>query len=245
MRYRPLALLAALPLTSLASLAACSTTESPTGRSAADGDASTATDASVPDVIDAALNDAGFEIPDSTPTCDPSANACVLSSWSTCEGGAMTTDPCSLGCSSGGCNTTCDAASVVIDQATANDFTTIAPWQSFEVAETGVLTQLDLRPNVYSASSTPSSLTLSIYVGEGVVGTRIAQQTYVVPSASGSPLTAFAFTTPIPLQAAQRYTWELTGAKGIHYASSDVYPNGRASVATYDMVFKAHVQTCR
>ena len=201
------------------------------------GDGGSAEDAMADAAEGDASLDAGF-------ACDPSENHCLLSTWSGCVSGQLETEACAYGCAMSGCNTTCDAESEVIDQSVADDFTLIGPWQSFEVDATGVLTSLEIRPNVYSATNDPSSLTLSIYVGEGVSGTRIAQQNYVVPSASGSPLTTFAFTTPVPLQAAQKYTWELMGAKGIHYSKSDTYTHGRASVASYDMVFKAHFKPC-
>lgn len=176
--------------------------------------------------------------------CDGATNACVVSAWSHCSSSAMVSEPCALGCAANGCNTTCEAAAVVIEQSTADDFVLMDPWQSFQVASTGVLTALEVRANIYSANGDPRSLTLSIYVGEGVGGTRIAQQSFNVASASGAPFTTFTFTTPVPLQAAQKYTWQLTGAGGIYYSSTDTYANGRASVATRDMVFKAHAQAC-
>lgn len=247
--------LALAGLSTLGAVAACTETEDPNAlpplldastlgeddaeSASPEGDGGGAIDSSWDDPGDAswdALVDTGI-------ACDASTG-CVLSSWWTCASGAPEIEACAYGCAASGCNTTCDEATVVVDQPIADDFTLIPPWQSFKLEETGVLTQLDLRPNVYSPTADPSTLTLSIYVGEGVAGTPIASQTYTVPSASQAPLTAFELTTPVPLQAEQTYTWQLTGANGLYFAKSDTYPHGRASAPSYDMVFKAHFRAC-
>jgi hypothetical protein len=151
---------------------------------------------------------------------------------------------CAYGCTAGACNTTCTGPTVVIDQSVADDFTLLAPWQSFEVPATGVLTALELRPNTYSADGGITEMLLSIYAGEGIGGTRLAQEDFTANSAGGAPFRAFSLTTPVPLQTGQKYTWELTGAKGLYYSNTDTYAGGRASNPARDMVFKAHVAAC-
>lgn len=247
-RRSPLRLLAATLLATFAAIAACSSDEATTepasdastgaDTATADGDPPTPADASTDDAPTEAATDA-----DAAP-CDGSTNACVVSVRYACSAGALASEACGLGCAGTGCNTSCDSASTVIDQSVSDDFVIIPPWQTFELAATGVLTALEVRANIYSATNTPSELTLSVYVGDGTKGTRIAQQSFTVPAASGAPFTMLALATPAPVQAGQTYTWELLGAKGIHYAMTDVYPNGHASVPTRDLTFKAHAQAC-
>lgn len=223
------------------------------GADASDGhDASGPRDASDPDAadrdasegpdVDGAVDDAGDGGSDACVT----ETSCVLSALRTTSScaDADVSQACDKGCTAAACNTSCDAPAVVVDQSVASDFTSIAPWQSFEVGATGVLTELAMRPNVYSATDEPSNLTLSIYVGEGVGGTRIHQQAYTLASAGGSPFHAFELTPTVPLQAGQTYTWELLGAKGIYYGTGDPYAEGRASAAEVDMVFKASFAAC-
>jgi hypothetical protein len=138
----------------------------------------------------------------------------------------------------------CTAPTVVIDQSVADDYTLIPPWQSFEVPETGLLTALELRPNTYSADGGITEMVLSIYTGEGTSGTRLAQEDFTAGSASSAPPRAFSLTTRVLLQAGQKYTWELTGAKGLYYSNTNTYAGGRASDPARDMVFKAHVAPC-
>lgn len=220
--------------------------DSATSDSAA-GDANIASDASLDtslaDAADAPVSDGA-----SPEACvDAAVSVCVVSAvflQSNCSDAAAFQTACAKGCDGGVCYTTCDSPAVVIDQSVADDFVIIPPWQTFTVATTGILESLEMRPNVYSANGDPTTGMLSIYIGDGVGGTRIHQQAYSIASASGAPVQTFALTTPVPLQAGQVYTWELTGAKGIYYASTDVYAGGHASTPTRDMFFRAHVAAC-
>jgi hypothetical protein len=208
-------------------------TETEEGDAAMDeGDAALAADASEPDAA---------------PVCT-GGPTCVVSAVHECiDGERAETGACDKGCDEGACNTACDAAALAIDQSLAEDWAVVgtAPqWQSFQVAQTGILTALELRPNVYSSTGDPSTITLSIYVGEGIAGEPIAQQTYTLPSASGSPWHTFEFTLPAPLQGGQTYTWATDGSRALQYAKTDVYAGGRAKVATRDMTFRLHAAAC-
>jgi hypothetical protein len=207
----------------------------------------------VPSAPDGSAEDAATQDEDSGPEdagtdapipCDASVNGCSLSTRHTCSNGYLQAQACSMGCANGKCNTTCASPTVAVAQEQADDQTNLIQWQSFELSKTGVLTAVELRPNVFSDTGDPFNLTLSIYVGEGVAGTRIAEETYVVPSASGGPFRTFTLTVPVPIQAGQRYTLELTGAKGLYYATTNVYADGRTNQANYDVAFRLHFGAC-
>jgi hypothetical protein len=203
------------------------------GSSGPDADAEGATDAE-------ANRDAAT---DAAVACT-SAPYCELSAVAECSDAGLAKRSCDKGCSEGACNSACDADAVVIDQSQADDHATRPGWQTFQVEKIGVLTALELRPNVYSAAGDPSTLTVSIYVGDGIGGSRIAQQQYTLPSAGGAPFHTFTFSSSVPLQAGQVYTWEIVGGGTPYYAKADVYAGGHASTPGYDMVFRAHFAAC-
>lgn len=210
-----------------------------------DGGSDAAADGSV-DAPDAAnVTDAAQ--PDAEPTCTDD-KLCVISAVHECIGAHLVeTSSCDKGCVDGACNAACDVATLAIDQSQADDHAMVGSatqWQTFKVAETGVLTALELRPNVYSATGDPSLITLSIYVGEGIAGARIARQEYTLASAAASPWQTFELTLPVPLQAEQTYTWAVDGAKSLYYAEADVYPGGHAKFAARDMTFRVHSAAC-
>lgn len=212
--------------------------------SGTDADAANLSDADADTEADAGT-DADADA-DAAPACTE-APRCVLSSVRTCVDGLYEETRCDKGCTEGACNTRCDAEAVAIDQSIADDHagpSYTVHWQSFQLATTGVLTALELRPNVFSAEGEPSHLTLSIYVGEGIDGPRIAQQQYEVPSVGASPWRSFMLESPVPLQENQTYTWAIAGARSVWYAKTDVYAAGRAKAAGHDMVFKAHMAAC-
>ena len=61
----------------------------------------------------------------------------------------------------------------------------------------------------------------------------------------GSPWQTFELTTPVPLEAGDQYTWELTGAGGIQYGLGNPYEGGIAgNEADLDMAFRAYHQIC-
>jgi hypothetical protein len=100
--------------------------------------------------------------------------------------------------------------------------------------------ELDMRPNAFGGISGK----LSVYAGEGTSGSLLHSQDYAIASVGSSPWQTFVLTTPVLVQAGQKYTWELTGANGIYYASSNVYSGGQASAAGFDMTFRAKVSEC-
>jgi hypothetical protein len=206
--------------------------------------------------LDAAALEDG-DVPDADATADPGADGaadasdpcptdpfCTLSMRFACTDASLEGSLCAMGCRDATCNSSCEEASELIDQGKADDHAGNVNWQSFRVAQTGVLTALELRPNVYSATGDPSMITLSIYAGEGVAGTPIAQAQYTLPSVSLSPWHTFSFATPVPLQASAAYTFEILGAKSVYYAKSDVYGDGRSKFASYDVTFRLHAAAC-
>jgi hypothetical protein len=134
----------------------------------------------------------------------------------------------------------CYAPPTDISQEQADDFTSLTPWQSFTPTVSGELVQLDMRPNAFGGISGK----LSVYAGEGTSGSLLHSQDYSIASVGSLPWQTFVLATPVLVQAGQKYTWELTGANGIYYATSDVYAGGRASFAGYDMTFHAKVSEC-
>jgi hypothetical protein len=68
---------------------------------------------------------------------------------------------------------------------------------------------------------------------------------YSIASVGGLPWQTFVLTTPVLVQAGQKYTWELTGANGMYYASTNVYSGGQASFSGYDMTFRAKISQCQ
>lgn len=152
-------------------------------------------------------------------------------------------EACPGGCSNGACIPICDALDTYQHQ--ADDHVLIPPWQTFVPHHTGLLTQIDMRPNQYAPVEGTISGTLSVYAGPGVAGPRLHQQPYSLPSVGGGPWASFILTAQVPVEAGVMYTWELTGANGLFYATSNIYPDGYASDGRWDMVFRIYVGECR
>jgi hypothetical protein len=152
-------------------------------------------------------------------------------------------ESCPLGCADGACKVACGAPTLAISQEIADDYTIIAPWQSFTATTKGELVRIETRPNAYGGGAGISG-TFKIYAGEGTGGAVLSSQGYTIPSVSGAPWQTFVLTAPVPVTAGQKVTWELTGAGGIQYATGNPYSGGRASSSTLDMTMRVWIAPC-
>lgn len=129
---------------------------------------------------------------------------------------------------------------VDVSQEQADDFTLIAPWQSFTIRTAGQLSALETRANVFTGASGE----LRFYAGTGISGALLRSQAYTRPSQEGAPWNIFRLDNPLTVSAGQVLTWELTGAHGIYYAETNVYAGGQASTPARDMTMRIYVSAC-
>lgn len=133
-----------------------------------------------------------------------------------------------------------NAGAGVLDQTSGAEFTLSDDdrWQSFTAGATGRMTRIDLWRQGSSGNAT-----LRIYAGEGVGGALLHTQSIAL--ADSGDFTAIMLTTPIDLDAGQRYTWRLSdGGAFFLFGNANGYAGGISDISSsFDYAFRTYLVT--